>query len=287
MTLQQPSLLMRVALVLAVVAGWTFSSRDAPMAAQTNLETTAPGAAASDGPPRALPISVEILPTSSDPATGNAIELSGMTSHFRVVVTNHSSAPIKVWDGWCSWGYSNLSFQATDSAGRRFVISKMPSGWLKNYPCPRVIDPGRPWIINVDLDPSIWQSSPVVSSESGQATLRLKAVFEIVEDEYSKRDGVWTGKVSSPEAEYTNLLAQRCRQGGPSTGFESAAAIRNETGAYFAGRHPRDIRARCDPRLRRVRGVSPVPPALSASRSESRRPGAARVTEPSRWRRSR
>jgi hypothetical protein len=51
------------------------------------------------------------------------------------------------------------------------------------------------------LDPSIWQNSPL-SGESGKATLRLKAVFEIREDEASKEQRVWTGKVSSPEDEY-------------------------------------------------------------------------------------
>jgi hypothetical protein len=144
---------------------------------------------------QAKPVAVNIVPTSSDERTGHAIELfSG--SHFHVVVENLSSAPIKLWKEWCSWGYFNLSFEARDSSGRSFVISKRNRGWDKNFPCPIVIDAGRSWVIDVNLDPSIWQNSPL-SSDTGKATLRLK------EDERSKSEKVWTGKVSSPEAEYT------------------------------------------------------------------------------------
>jgi hypothetical protein len=147
------------------------------------------------------PVAVSIVPTSADGRTGDVIELFG-DSHFHVVVTNSSGAPITLWKEWCSWGYFNLSFEARDASGRSFVISKKMRGWDKNLPCPIVIGPGRPWVIDVSLDPSIWQNSPL-SSDAGKATLRLKAVFEIRKDESSEKAGVWTGKVSSPETEYT------------------------------------------------------------------------------------
>jgi hypothetical protein len=146
-------------------------------------------------------LAVNIVPTSSSEKVGQAIELFDKDRHFHVVVTNLSSAPIKLWEEWCSWGYFDLSFEARDVTGRRFVISKKMRGWDKNFPCPVTIGAGRAWVIDVNLDPSIWQNSPL-SSDRGQATLRLRAVFEISEDEASKANGVWTGKVSSPEDEY-------------------------------------------------------------------------------------
>src|SRR5689334_20132316 len=154
------------------------------------------------GPSEAVaPVAVTIVPTSSGGRSGDAIELFG-DSHFHVVVTNSSGAPIKLWKEWCSWGYFSLSFEARDASGRSFVISKKVRGWDKNFPCPIVVGPGRPWVIDVNLDPSIWQNSPL-SSDAGKATLRLKAVFEIRKDESSEKEGVWTGRVSSPEAQYT------------------------------------------------------------------------------------
>lgn len=154
-----------------------------------------------DSAVQAAPLAVNIVATSSGERTGQAIELfSG--SHFHVVVTNLSNAPIRVWKDWCSWGYDSLSFEARDSIGREFVISKRNWGWDNNVPCPTTIEPGQPWVVDVTLDPAVWQNSPL-SSDTGKERLRLKAVFEIREEQRSKAEKIWTGKVSSPEAEYT------------------------------------------------------------------------------------
>jgi len=147
------------------------------------------------------PLAVNIVPTSSDARTGDTLELFG-DGHFHVVVTNLATAPIRVWKEWCSWGYFDLSFEARDATGRSFVISKKNRGWDKNFPCPIAIGGGRSWVIDVNLDPSIWLNSPL-SNDTGKATLRLKAVFEIREDERSREERVWTGKVTSPAGEYT------------------------------------------------------------------------------------
>lgn len=149
---------------------------------------------------RSSPVSVHVVPTSSHERTGQVIELYG-DRHFHVVVQNLSSAPITLWEDWCSWGYFNLSFEAQYPDGRIFIISKKDRGWDKNFPCPTVIEAGQAWVIDVDLDPLIWENSPL-SSGAGKAELQIKAIFEIREDEESQIKHVWTGRVSSPNAKY-------------------------------------------------------------------------------------
>ena len=148
-------------------------------------------------------VSVQIVPTSSNARIGRWLELSddGGT-HFHVVLTNVSKEPISLWKEWCSWGYFDLSFEARDSTGKVVVISKKPRGWLKNFPCPVELAASEHWVVDVRLEPAIWQNSPL-SDDSGKATIRLKAIYEIREDKESKEAKVWTGRVSSPELEYT------------------------------------------------------------------------------------
>ena len=148
-------------------------------------------------------LSVQIVPTSSSDKSGRWLSLADDGSkHFHVVVTNLSNGPISLWQEWCSWGYFNLSFEARDAGGRTTTIAKKPRDWTRNFPCPVLIAASEHWVIDVDLEPSVWENSPLAGG-SGRATVRLKAVFEIREDNESKKERVWTGRVSSPENEYT------------------------------------------------------------------------------------
>jgi hypothetical protein len=145
---------------------------------------------------------VQIVPTGSTGKGPRNIALFEKGDHFHVVVTNVSEKPAKIWKEWCSWGYFNLSLEARDAEGKVVSISKRPRGWDKNYPDPMEIAPGDHLVINVNFEPYTWPNSPL-SAKSRQATIRLKAVYEIREDKYSKEMGVWTGRVSSPELEYS------------------------------------------------------------------------------------
>jgi len=165
------------------------------------LSTGTHGVAANE--PSRSQLSIRIVPTSSEDKVGRWLELDDDGSkHFHVVVTNVSSEPVKVWKEWCSWGYFNLTFEARDAAGKIVVISKRPRDWTKNFPCPVEIEASGHMVIDVSLAPAIWQNSPL-SDESGRATLRLKAVYEIRDTKESKQENVWTGRISSPEAAYT------------------------------------------------------------------------------------
>ena len=146
-------------------------------------------------------LSVRIVPTSSR-GSGRAIELYRPSQHFHVVVTNISDEPVRLWREWCSWGYFNLSFVVDDAAGNPVVVKKRPRGWDKNRPDWTILEPGDHMVFEVSFDESIWQDAP--RSEAGQArSVRMKAVYEVKADDQSKEHGVWTGRVHSPEADYT------------------------------------------------------------------------------------
>jgi hypothetical protein len=166
----------------------------------TLIAVQASAALATDSPPAQL--SVQIVPASSHPRSGRWLYLSDDGSrHFHVVLTNASKEPIRLWEEWCGWGYFSLSFEARDSKGKVVVISKKPRGWDKNFPCPVELAAGEQWVVNVGLEPAIWENSPL-AGDSGKATTRLKAIYEIREDGATRKEKVWTGKVSSPELEY-------------------------------------------------------------------------------------
>ncbi len=146
------------------------------------------------------PISVRIVPTSSRDGR-RAIELIDAGDHFHVLVTNNTKQPIRLWREWCSWGYFNLSFEARTAGGKATQVSKRLRGWDKNFPDWTSIPAGESLVLDVTLDPSIWESSPL-ADPSGKALVRLRATYQVREDKYATTEGVWTGKVSSPEEEY-------------------------------------------------------------------------------------
>ena len=146
-------------------------------------------------------LSVEIVPTDGYD-TQRIIDLEGPSRHFYVLITNRSNEAIQLWKEWCSWGYFNLSFEARRKDGKVLVISKRDRGWDRNFPCPTTVPPGGHVVRDVALEPSIWENSPL-SGGSGQATVGLRAVFEISEDPKTREFNVWTGKVWSAEDQYS------------------------------------------------------------------------------------
>lgn len=147
-------------------------------------------------------ITVRIVPTSNTEAGGRAITLFDPSQHFHVVVTNVSKKPIRLWRDWCSWGYFNLSFEATDQNGTKTHITKNAREWNKNFPDWTIIAPSDHMVLDVTFDKSIWHNPPVPEPGKNRS-VSLKAVFEIAEDADSKSNKVWTGKESSPEYKYT------------------------------------------------------------------------------------
>src|SRR5262245_40821565 len=143
-------------------------------------------------------LSVRIVPTSHDERTGRAI-----AGPFHVVVTNVSKQPAQLWKEWCSWGYFNLSFIAAERDGKTFAVKKREvRGWDKNFPDWMIVPSGDHLVFDVSFAAPIWQDAPLPGASRSRRVL-LRAIYEVTEDEQSKKRGVWTGRVASPEAVYT------------------------------------------------------------------------------------
>ena len=147
-------------------------------------------------------LSVRIVPTNFQEKAGRSITLWQPTQHFHVIITNTSGKPLLLWKEWCSWGYYTLSFEVMDENGKKTHVKKMPRPWTKNFPDSITILPGDHMVFEVSFAGATWQNAPLPPKGKSHK-IKMKAVFEIVEDEQSKKHGVWTGKVSSPEFPYT------------------------------------------------------------------------------------
>lgn len=147
-------------------------------------------------------IAVRIVPTNFREKAGRSITLWQPTQHFYVIVTNTSAKPLRLWKEWCSWGYYNLTFVSTDGTGKKGIVKKLPRPWTKIFPDWLTIDPGDHMVFEVSFSETIWQNAPLPPKGKSHK-IKLKAVFEIGEDEQSKIHEVWMGKLSSPEHPYT------------------------------------------------------------------------------------
>lgn len=145
--------------------------------------------------------SVRIVPTSYREKTGRAIALYLPSQHFYVVVTNDTSEPIRLWKEKYSWGYFNLMFEVTDEKGQSFAVKKRARAWDKNLRDWDVIPPGGHHVREVNFDPTTWENSPMPEARRSR-TVRMRAIFSIQPDAESKKLGIWTGQVSSPEDSY-------------------------------------------------------------------------------------
>ena len=152
-------------------------------------------------PAEVAALTVRIVPTSYREKGGPAIELDRPSDHFHVVVTNVSGQPIRVWSERCSWGYSNLSFQLTDDAGRSVEVSKVRRAWTKNAAVTEIIPPGGHYVREVTFDPQTWYGWPLPEANEHKA-VRMKAIYDIRPEGLTTKRGVWTGQVSSPEESY-------------------------------------------------------------------------------------
>jgi hypothetical protein len=154
------------------------------------------------------PITVRIVPDRLNERDERTIWLLPPLQHFRVVLTNVTREPVRLWQEWCSWGYFTLSFEATDQSGKTVNVRKKPRGWDRNYPDWTIIPPGDHMVFDVTFDESIWQNAPLPKVRESRV-VKLKAIFEIPDDEDAKKAKVWTGRAVSPEYTYTlNMRAQ-------------------------------------------------------------------------------
>ena len=152
--------------------------------------------------PKEAALSVRIVPMYFYEKGDRAIALRDPSQHFYVVVSNISQEPVRLWQEWCSWGYCTLSFTVIDADGKTIVVKKAERAYMRNFPDWTLVPPGDHMVFEVSFEKNIWQNAPLPEKGSFR-NVKMQAVFEIPEDEDSKKRGVWTGKTSSPELTYT------------------------------------------------------------------------------------
>jgi hypothetical protein len=146
-------------------------------------------------------LTVRIVPTDFEEETGRVIAMNRPSQHFYVVATNVSGQSIRLWREWYSWGYFNLTFQVTGQEGGPVEVRKVDREWTRNFPDWEIIPPGGNQVREVTFDPTTWEGLPLPEAHRSRV-VRIRAIYDIQQDEETKRHGIWTGRVSSPEDSY-------------------------------------------------------------------------------------
>ena len=133
-----------------------------------------------------------------DYSLDNALGYSVHSPHFHVIISNASDKQQRIWREWCSWGYYALSFEITDQNGKKWIASKKPRGWDKNYPDFWTIEPHESLVLDVEFaETGTWDGFP-----RSNGTFTIRAVFEVQPDEDSLKHSVWTGRAVSNADKY-------------------------------------------------------------------------------------
>jgi hypothetical protein len=116
---------------------------------------------------------------------------------FCVVLRNISDKPQNLWQEENSWGYHALHFELKEDSGRTWVAKKVDAGFYQNGPMFWTLKPKEPLVMKVSLDDrqvSDWQKW---KGFPHRQTVSVRAVYEVGEDAYTRKYGVWTGRVDS------------------------------------------------------------------------------------------
>lgn len=148
-------------------------------------------------------ITVTIVPENSsnwrDGGYHGGISYNG---NFYVVISNKSPNPVRLWEGWCSWGYYNLTFDIKLNNGKIYHLEKTKNrDWLKNFPDGYIVLPNSYFVIPVSFSKVLWGTSKEWESFPDEVknadTFSLRAIYSIPEDKETKEYKIWTGKAES------------------------------------------------------------------------------------------
>jgi ankyrin repeat protein len=166
----------------------------APLLVAATVIVTPP-AGARDANPAALSVVIDTHKNASGVPTINR------DGKFRVVFTNRSEKPIRLWDEDCQPGYETLSFRVeggNDPPSRMYKRPPRASDWKNNPPKTITIQPGATFARFVTPSAMwadrVWIGTP--EPNTGQKPT-LTAVFEIKATPAAREQEVWTGLVTS------------------------------------------------------------------------------------------
>ena len=184
-------------------------------------------------PDAALPaesngLKVSIAPTSTNDNSDLSIALHRGDPHLNVVLQNTSDKPIRVYQDWNSWGYSNLTLQVTAIDGKTLdkplKIERGPGIWFANIASTDVINAGETIVreVRLNLPPEIFDATKPATVDNSVTRLRLYFGFPFPPPDnfrtltiralFSNDDAkgdvgknakqVWTGQIASPLKDY-------------------------------------------------------------------------------------
>ena len=153
------------------------------------LSTAAAGAYADEAT-----VSVSLAIPSRDDA--RRISVGGADAHFHVLLSSQSSAPQRIWDETFSWGYYALSFELVGEDGTVREVRKKKVGFTRNVPASWILEPHGHFVLDVYLgDRRTWEGVPRPRRDC--EIVQMRAVFEVTQDEASRKQSAWTGRVVS------------------------------------------------------------------------------------------
>ena len=139
-----------------------------------------------------LSISV-VVASHEEPAR---IVYANVNSHFHVLLSNLSGAPLKIWEQDNSWGYSALSFEFTDEGGKTWVVRRTGTIFTMNIPASWVVEPHGHLVLDVYFgDEKSWERFPW--PDKGSRAVTMRAIYAVEPTPESARYGVWTGRAVS------------------------------------------------------------------------------------------
>jgi hypothetical protein len=120
---------------------------------------------------------------------------------FYIVLTNVSKQPQSVWEDWNSWGYQAISFELVTEDGKKYIISRAPEGFDKNFPSTYTVAPGEHQVFAIRLD-KWWETHPSLPKIS-EIPVTLKAIYEVSPTPEAAQFRVWTGHLESHNYNFT------------------------------------------------------------------------------------
>ena len=119
--------------------------------------------------------------------------------HFPVILTNTSDKPQRIVTPWNSWGDHALSFEITDSSGKKSVARAVSVEYAKNMLHWWIVQPRESVVFDVYFaDTKKWEGFPHPVHYGNSEAVTMRAIFEFRPVTLEPpMDGLWAGRVFS------------------------------------------------------------------------------------------
>lgn len=112
----------------------------------------------------------------------------------KVKLSNLSSAPLRVWEQWNSWGWGNFSFYIKEEEYSKVykIYRDLGRDWTVNYPSYIEIPPGGYHEFKIDIKDGSWSYDPGIDDLRNKRIL-VQTVFQINPSTEAIKFQVFTG----------------------------------------------------------------------------------------------